>query len=83
MNHFYSIIYLIILCCISENIAGRLTKEDLVVRTEYGLVRGQKENTLFEERSFYAFRGIPYAKPPLNDLRLMVNFIIADYICIM
>lgn len=37
-----------------------------------GQVRGS-EMTSEAGRSFYAFRGIPYAKPPIGDLRFRVR----------
>lgn len=46
--------------------------ENPVVYTEYGSVRGQQQFTLFQKKSYYAFKGIPYAKPPLAGLRFKV-----------
>ena len=47
----------------------------LTVKTESGYVRGQTELTLLEKQPFYAFKGIPYAKPPIGDLRFKVNIL--------
>lgn len=44
-----------------------------IIETESGLVRGKKSLTFFETKAYYAFMGIPYAKPPLNELRFKVN----------
>lgn len=44
-----------------------------IVQTANGLIRGQHEITEREKVDFYTFRGIPYAKPPLGDLRFKVN----------
>ena len=41
----------------------------LSVQTECGLVAGVKEITETEHKDSYAFKGIPYAKPPIADLR--------------
>ena len=49
------------------------TEEYLTVRTDCGVVRGRSEVTLLEKRTFYAFKGIPYAKPPIGELRFKVN----------
>lgn len=39
-----------------------------MVTTKLGNLRGVRQfSSLFH--SFYAFKGIPYAKPPLNELR--------------
>lgn len=43
-----------------------------IVETESGLVRGRSNRTLFENRLYYSFRGIQYAKPPINELRFKV-----------
>lgn len=43
-----------------------------VINTEYGKVRGKLDTTLFDNRLFYAFKGIPYAQPPIGDLRFKV-----------
>lgn len=47
--------------------------ESSVVETESGRVRGRKNYTLFESRAFYAFKGIPYARAPVEELRFKVN----------
>lgn len=44
------------------------------VKTEYGDVEGITAKSLFGKRNYYSFKGIPYAKPPIDDLRLKVNF---------
>lgn len=43
-----------------------------IVLTEGGLVRGRKMLTVFDAMPYYSFRGIPYAQPPLNELRFKV-----------
>ncbi|XP_045187891.2 neuroligin-4, Y-linked-like [Mercenaria mercenaria] len=42
-----------------------------VAKTKYGLIKGQKVTVQFEEKKFkiVKFLGIPYAKPPVGDLR--------------
>ncbi|XP_033150936.1 esterase B1-like, partial [Drosophila busckii] len=39
-----------------------------VVQTTHGSVRGALHQTLYDD-SYYGFDGIPYAKPPLGELR--------------
>lgn len=43
----------------------------LIVETTYGPVFGSKRTSILGD-DFYSFRGIPYAKPPLGDLRFKV-----------
>jgi carboxylesterase type B len=44
-----------------------------VVQTTYGKIQGQILSTVQEPHlKYYAFRGIPYAKPPLEELRFQV-----------
>lgn len=40
-----------------------------VIKTNSGPVRGKSEHALFTDKPYYAFRGIPYAEPPLRNLR--------------
>ena len=43
------------------------------VTTRLGVVEGV--TTAAEEGEFYSFKGIPFAKPPVGELRLKVGFI--------
>lgn len=45
--------------------------ENVIVRTMSGPVRGQLLTTLFENKTYYSFKGIPYATPPKYDLRFL------------
>lgn len=40
---------------------------------ESGRIRGKRSLTLFSEKPYYSFRGIPYALPPIKDLRFKVS----------
>lgn len=46
--------------------------EGILVETKQGQVRGQIEISR-GGRNFYAFYGIPYAEPPIGELRLEVS----------
>lgn len=46
-------------------------KSDYVVSIEFGEIRGSIMSSAFG-REFLAFRGIPYAKAPIGDLRFKV-----------
>lgn len=44
-----------------------------LVNTTNGQVQGVRNTTLLNGIPFYSFKGIPYAKPPINDLRFKVR----------
>ena len=46
---------------------------NIVIKTNDGLVKGEKLTSLFAKNNYYAFRGIPYAEPPVGELRFLVN----------
>lgn len=43
-----------------------------IVQTANGVIRGIRLTSERKNVDFHAFRGIPYAKPPLGDLRFKV-----------
>lgn len=45
---------------------------EIIVETNTGSIRGLRETSLWKKVDFHAFRGIPYAKPPVGDLRFKV-----------
>lgn len=44
------------------------TNETVVAETEYGKVRGVKRLSLYDV-PYFSFEGIPYAQPPVGELR--------------
>lgn len=44
---------------------------DIIVRVENGKLKG-KTGTDLTGKQYYAFQGIPYAKPPIGNLRFKV-----------
>lgn len=48
--------------------------DNFVVQTNYGPVRGCKRTSIVGEE-YLSFRGVPYARPPLGDLRFKVMLI--------
>lgn len=67
----------LVFCCVvatvySETIVVN-NESYQIVHTQYGTVRGRENVTLFDGRVYYSFRGIPYAKPPVNELRFKVS----------
>lgn len=66
------IVVLLNLClaCGHRNTAPSAVKS---VETSDGTVIGRLEETIRLKKPFYAFRGIPYAKPPIGERRFKVN----------
>lgn len=73
-------VLIIIYFCFSISPARRLvghkvqqyrlaTSHTVVVETKYGRVRGLQRKTLYDAEPYFAFEGMPYAKPPLGELR--------------
>lgn len=50
-------------------------QEDLVIKIENGMIKGRKEQTFDKNVTYLAFQGIPYAKPPLGELRFKVSIV--------
>lgn len=47
--------------------------EKPVVDTSHGKISGKYLTTLYENIEYAAFMGIPYALPPIKDLRFLVS----------
>jgi len=45
------------------------TGHTVILDTKYGQVRGLLRKTVYDKELYFAFEGIPYAKPPVGDLR--------------
>lgn len=54
-------------------ICSGLADQYKIVDTDNGKVRGIKSSTLYKGDPYYAFKGIPYAKPPIGSLRFKVT----------
>lgn len=44
-----------------------------IVQTSNGAIRGKKDLTMYKKNAYYSFKGIPYAKPPIGQLRYKVK----------
>lgn len=55
--------------------ATEIERKFHTVQTQSGIVRGESKQTLFLEKSYFAFKGIPYATPPVNELRFKVIYL--------
>lgn len=56
-------------------ISGIAAEQYKIVDTLNGQVRGIKKTSLLNGIPFNSFKGIPYAKPPVGDLRFKVKYI--------
>lgn len=52
----------------------------IIVETKTGQVRGKLFKTLYDQRPYYAFKGIPYAEAPVDNLRFKVSKINAPIV---
>lgn len=52
--------------------ANTIIDQFQTINTENGPIRGQLMSTIYDAKPFYSFRGVPFAKPPINDLRFKV-----------
>lgn len=66
------LILVILLFFISSVLSDSENCYTKVVETNYGAVRGFLKKTLLNGKPYYAFRGIPYAKPPIGERRFKV-----------
>lgn len=61
-----------------------MSRSTLIVDTNYGPVRGLKRTSTVGDQ-YFSFRGIPYAKPPVGELRFKVCVIVehnnVDLLC--
>lgn len=69
------IIGLVVLTSLVQVFASDSTEEDKLVQvnTDLGDIRGSVLKTLLQDRPYYAFRGIRYAKAPVGELRFKVR----------
>ena len=69
---FWKSIYLCVI--ILDVISSYKIVDSNIAVTKYGRVLGTKLQSRFGS-DFYAFRGLPYAKPPVRNLRFKVCFL--------
>lgn len=50
------------------------TNETINIKLKQGDLSGTIEKTFLKKQDYYAFRGIPYAEPPIGRLRFKVNY---------
>jgi len=64
LNH----VVLLVMQLVLVVFASEQRNEDPVVSTTLGLIQGTRMES-FSGKTIYTFRGIPYAEPPISDLR--------------
>lgn len=67
MQHFWLLMFIV---C---GVKSALQDDYKSIETNNGFVRGKRGTTLFDNISYYSFKGIPYAKAPTGSLRFKVN----------
>ena len=50
-----------------------------IVQTQNGKVQGKKAVTVIEGIEYYAFKGIPFAQPPIGNLRFKVYYVLSCF----
>lgn len=61
---------------ISERIKYSFSSEEILGKTSYGPVKGLKTASSAFGYKYISFVGIPYAKPPVGELRFKVGSMI-------
>lgn len=47
-----------------------------VIEVKQGKLQGEAQKSVLTGKEFYSFKGIPFAKPPVNELRFQVSGIL-------
>lgn len=70
-----SLLYTVLLLLSNDAPNRSQPKKYLTVTTRNGAIRGKLEKSFLQQSPYYAFKGIPFAKPPTGELRFKVKFI--------
>ncbi|KAJ8717744.1 hypothetical protein PYW07_005674 [Mythimna separata] len=49
----------------------KIINADIIVETSLGKIAGVEVKSILKDEKYYSFMGIPYAKPPVGDLRFL------------
>lgn len=61
------------ICCCLNAVTQVESNEFCTINTKSGPIRGKINHTLFDKLPYYSFRGIPFGKPPVGNLRFKVK----------
>jgi carboxylesterase type B len=50
----------------------------MFVKINQGVLEGREDTSMSTGKTFYSFLGIPYAKPPVGELRFQVSTVNFD-----
>jgi hypothetical protein len=62
----------VLLFAVAKRVNAQSQDADVTVTLEQGAVKGQRIESI-RDRQMLAFLGVPYAKPPVGDLRFKVR----------
>lgn len=70
----------LLISSLAQIYAATIDDDFKVINIESGKIRGKLLPSFLDQRKFYSFRGIPYAKPPLGELRFKVHFFLSHFL---
>jgi hypothetical protein len=70
---FKFILFLAWVATVAVLVGGTRAQNPQVTLPGLGTMEGYMGASYITERPFYHFRGVPFAKPPINELRFKVN----------
>lgn len=70
----------ILICCVLITTVHGLDDEFCTISTSSGQIRGKQNQTLFDKITYYSFRGIPFAKSPIGELRFKVKNLFRKFV---
>lgn len=55
-------------------------EQDVQLEIPQGFLKGVKTSTVLQNKAYYSFKGIPYAKPNVGPNKFQVSWLITKYI---
>jgi len=72
---FKFILFVAWVAAVAVLVGGTRAQNPQVTLPGLGTMEGYMGASYITERPFYHFRGVPFAKPPINELRFKVNIL--------